>query len=80
MDTPKLITRYASLVEGLYADGARKFLFLNVPPTTRSPLIQSRGESAVAKHEKFVSIFNDALEDMVLSFNLAHLDVSEQCP
>ncbi|KAL2013240.1 hypothetical protein VTN00DRAFT_765 [Thermoascus crustaceus] len=73
--TPKLMAHYTSLVEELYADGERKFLFLNVPPTTRSPLIQSQGQSAIVKHEKFVSIFNDALEVMALSFNLAHAEV-----
>lgn len=72
-----MIARYNSLVEELYGDGARKFLFINVPPTTRSPAIQSQGVSAVAKHEKFVAIFNDALEDMVLDFNSAYDDVSE---
>lgn len=63
--TPKLISRYKSLVETLYRDGGRKFLFINVPPTTRTPEYSKKPEQDKKKHAKYVSYFNDKLEAMV---------------
>lgn len=63
--TPKLIARYKSLVETLYRDGGRKFLFINVPPTTRTPEYSEKSEADKKKHAKYLSYFNDKLEDMV---------------
>jgi phospholipase/lecithinase/hemolysin len=39
---------YTGLIDSLYYAGARNFLFLNVPPTDRSPLITAQGNASVA--------------------------------
>lgn len=73
---PKLIAKYEELVEKIYADGGRKFLFLNVPPTSRSPNILSQGNDAVKKHAAWLDVFNKGLQSMVKDFKKNHSDVS----
>ncbi|PYH98196.1 hypothetical protein BO71DRAFT_461942 [Aspergillus ellipticus CBS 707.79] len=63
--TPKLISRLLSLAETLYANGARKFLFLNVPPTSRSPFFLDQGNATVAAHAAYLSVYNRNLKSMV---------------
>ncbi|GAT20173.1 carboxymethylcellulase B [Aspergillus luchuensis] len=67
--TPKLISRLESLVEEVYKNGGRKFLFLNVPPTSRSPLFLDQGEEVVKQHAEYLAVFNENLEGMVEKFN-----------
>ncbi|KAL1881762.1 hypothetical protein Daus18300_000815 [Diaporthe australafricana] len=43
---------YAGLADTLYDAGARNFLFLNVPPVDRSPLITESGVDGAAAQEK----------------------------
>lgn len=71
----KLIARYEELVEKIYADGGRKFLFLNVPPTSRSPNMLSQGSDAVKKHAAWLDVFNKGLQSMVKDFKTNHSDV-----
>ena len=73
--TPKLIARYRSLVEKIYRDGGRKFLFLNVPATSRTPKFLEQGDEAVTAHATYLSVFNEKLESMVKSFTASHEDV-----
>lgn len=68
--------RYESLVEKVYADGGRKFLFLNVPPTSRSPKFINQGDGVVKKHAAWVDVFNNGLVSMVDGFKGKHSDVS----
>lgn len=70
--TPKLIARYRSLVEKIYSDGGRKFLFLNVPAVSRTPKILSQGDQATKSHEKYLSVFNQNVESMVKNFTSSH--------
>ncbi|KAI5476791.1 hypothetical protein MNV49_007306 [Pseudohyphozyma bogoriensis] len=42
---PALLESYASLITTLYRTGARKFLFLSVPPTNLSPLLTGNAYS-----------------------------------
>ncbi|OJJ46922.1 hypothetical protein ASPZODRAFT_2127732 [Penicilliopsis zonata CBS 506.65] len=60
-----LMNRYAAQMERLYDEGARRFLFLNVPPTSRSPLIGLQGSQVENRHAEWVKAFNDALGQMV---------------
>lgn len=76
MLVPRLMARYKWLAEELYCDGARKFVFVNVPPTSRSPYIMNRGLESSRQHAAWLSIFNQGLKLMVLGFRDAHPDVS----
>ncbi|OJJ35603.1 hypothetical protein ASPWEDRAFT_112368 [Aspergillus wentii DTO 134E9] len=74
--TPKLITRYLSLVEKIYNDGGRKFLFINVPPTGRTPMFLDQGDEAVKQLGAYVETFNKNLEAKVKEFNANHTDTT----
>lgn len=62
------MAQYKAQAEKLYANGGRKFIFLNVPPTSRSPQIANQGTTVVAGHTKWLAAFNDAMETMVNEF------------
>lgn len=68
-----LIDAYFAQMQRLYSLGARNFLFLNVPPTDRSPLIIGRGADAQAKYAAAVKDFNSRLPLRILDFVLFHL-------
>ncbi|GAA5876259.1 hypothetical protein JCM8547_003750 [Rhodosporidiobolus lusitaniae] len=51
----------------LYAGGARNFLVLGVPPTQRTPLVQSYGSEAEGVFEANVNAYNLALTTFVTS-------------
>lgn len=72
---PKLMDKYGSLIEQIYADGGRRFLFLNVPPTSHSPFILDQGMGVSQKHAAWVTAYNDELRSMVERFRSAHDDV-----
>ncbi|KAJ6131395.1 hypothetical protein N7523_001855 [Penicillium sp. IBT 18751x] len=72
---PKLMTQYESLLEQVYGDGGRKFLFLNAPPTSRSPFILASGAQASEAHAAWVTAYNDGLYTMVKQFKRKHDDV-----
>ncbi|RAH64319.1 SGNH/GDSL hydrolase family protein [Aspergillus aculeatinus CBS 121060] len=63
--TPRLIARLKQQVAQIYAAGGRRFLFLNVPPTSRSPLFLEQGNATVARHAAYLATFNRNLEAMV---------------
>lgn len=52
---------YSGLVDSLYKTGARNFLFLNVPPVDRSPLITAQGASAEASEKADIADFNSRI-------------------
>lgn len=74
--TPKLIDRVASLVQKIYDLGGRKFLFLNVPPTGRSPFFLEQGNATVQQHAAYLDVYNKNLKSMVDGFKANHTDVS----
>ncbi|KAJ5184869.1 Lipase GDSL [Penicillium cf. griseofulvum] len=65
---PKIMAQYKAQAEKLYADGGRKFIFLNVPSVSRSPMIIDQGEAVAANHAKWLAAFNAALKTMVNEF------------
>ncbi|THC94439.1 hypothetical protein EYZ11_006076 [Aspergillus tanneri] len=73
---PKLIARLASLVQKVYDAGGRKFLFLNVPPTSRSPMFLNQGNDTVQRHAAYLAVYNRNLRSMVAGFEMNHTDVS----
>lgn len=70
------MAKYRSLVEEIYADGGRKFLFLNVPSVSRSPYILDQGESVSESHAAWTTVYNHGLATMRAEFIAAHDDVS----
>jgi hypothetical protein len=74
--TPQLIARLTSLGQQIYSAGGRKFLFLNVPPTSRSPMFLNQGQATVEQHAAYLAVYNKNLEAMVDGFKANHTDVS----
>ncbi|KAJ5622696.1 Acetylesterase [Penicillium herquei] len=72
---PELMAEYKSLVQQIYDLGGRKFLFLNVPPTSRSPYILASGLAASRAHAAWMAVFNEHLKLMALGFRDEHPDV-----
>ncbi|GAA5889751.1 hypothetical protein JCM6882_004310 [Rhodosporidiobolus microsporus] len=64
---PSMFDTYNRLVARLYAGGARNFLILGVPPTQRTPLVQSYGDAAVAEFAGHVASYNAALTTLSTS-------------
>lgn len=62
------MAQYKTQAENIYANGGRKFIFLNVPPTSRSPQIADQGTTVAAGHAKWLAAFNTALQTMVNEF------------
>ncbi|KAJ5616406.1 hypothetical protein N7537_001520 [Penicillium hordei] len=58
---PTLMAQYKFLIEKLYASGGRKFLFLNVPPTDRSPMAIKEGSEAVKTYATWMKAYNDVM-------------------
>ena len=72
---PTLMAQYRCLIEKIYASGGRKFLFLNVPPTDRSPMIAKEGPEAVKTRATWVRAYNSGLDTMINEFKSNHTDV-----
>nr|VWP00222.1 N/A [Ganoderma boninense] len=72
-----LMKRLFSQVEILYADGARSFLFLTVPPTNRAPLILEQGPQAVSTITAALADYNAQLAANVRAFARAHPDLDQ---
>ncbi|KAJ5507968.1 hypothetical protein N7527_010111 [Penicillium freii] len=73
---PTLMAQYKFLIEKLYASGGRKFLFLNVPPTDRSPMVIKEGPEAVKTYATWVKAYNDGLQSMINNFKSSHDDTT----
>jgi len=71
----KLITAYFGLVQQLYNSGARNFLFINVPPVDRSPLMLSQSASAQALEKQTILNYNSQLSAAVSKFSSANSGV-----
>ncbi|KAH9900944.1 hypothetical protein C8Q73DRAFT_832477 [Cubamyces lactineus] len=72
-----LMKRLFSQVEILYADGARSFLFLTVPPTNRAPLIFQQGRRAVSAITPALADYNAQLAASVRAFQATHRDLDQ---
>lgn len=76
---PKLMAQYKSLVEKIYANGGRKFLFLNVPPVSRAPLILNQGTDVVKAHAAWLTSYNEGLKAMIDDFKANNSGVRVYC-
>jgi hypothetical protein len=67
---------YFDLVHQLYECGARHFLVVNVPPTTRTPQMLLFEAWRRKIHRKVVEDFNRQLEDAVVEWRKEYPSVS----
>jgi len=71
------MAQYESLVLDIYKNGGRKFLFLNVPPTDRSPYFLEQGNATTTQLAAWIKAYNEGLVTMVRKLKSKHSDVSE---
>ena len=69
---PKLMNAYFTYVGELYNAGARKFLFISVPPVDRSPAFAG---TDTANQSQTIDAYNVQLAAEIQSFAAAHADV-----
>lgn len=70
---PALLDSYFNEVDYILGVGGRRFLFLDVPPTTRSPRIIADGQTGA--HAAFVAAYNSALALKIDGYKLNHPEV-----
>ncbi|KAJ8092755.1 hypothetical protein PM082_007084 [Marasmius tenuissimus] len=63
------------VIESLYENGARSFLFLTVPPTDRSPLVIQQGEEVASRFTELIAAYNTDLTQTVEAFQQRHEDL-----
>ncbi|KAK0221163.1 hypothetical protein EDD85DRAFT_862074 [Armillaria nabsnona] len=71
-----LLDAYFALVKQLYDVGARNFLFVNVPPIDRSPLMLAQSTSSQALEKSVIEGFNSKLTARAASLKANHSDVT----
>jgi len=64
--------QYINQTQTLYDSGARRFLFLTVPPIQFSPTVQAGGDANVKAEGAAVKQYNDALKARVAKFAAAN--------
>lgn len=64
--------QYINQTQTLYDSGARRFLFLTVPPIELSPTVQAGGDANVKAEGAAVKQYNDALKSRVAMFAAAN--------
>ena len=74
---PQLIDAYFQYVNELYEDGARKFLFIGVPPFDRSPPYIAKAPQDAQKCSDFINEYNLQLATQINDWAGTHPDVSE---
>lgn len=73
---PLIFAEYASLVDQLYHSGARNFLFLNVPPVDRSPLIVAAGLADAALEKAAIATWNARLASLAHNLTRTYHDTT----
>ncbi|KLO09714.1 hypothetical protein SCHPADRAFT_907541 [Schizopora paradoxa] len=73
-----LLDAYFAQVQDIvrYNVGGRNFLFINVPPIDRSPLMVSQGAAAQASEASVIADFNTRLASRVTQFGVNNTDVT----
>ncbi|KAM0712024.1 hypothetical protein Q7P37_011118 [Cladosporium fusiforme] len=78
-DYPALVGRimdqYINQAQKLYDSGARRFVFLTVPPIQLSPAVQAQGDATITAEAVAIKQYNDALEASIAAFATANSNV-----
>jgi len=72
----EILDVYFDLVDNLYERGARKFLFLNVPPSYLSPFVLDMGNATVQQWKAATVVYNNILSSRVKKFKGSHHGVT----
>ncbi|EED16655.1 conserved hypothetical protein [Talaromyces stipitatus ATCC 10500] len=74
----RLMNRYRSLIEQIYSNGIRKFLFVNCPPSTRSPQVHEENDlpEQFQRHAEMATAYNEGLNSMLFQFRDEHKDAT----
>ncbi|KAG9041964.1 hypothetical protein FS837_011514 [Tulasnella sp. UAMH 9824] len=67
-----LLTAYFAQVQKVYDAGGRNFLFINVPPIDRSPLMIGQGSSSTTLEKSVIETYNTKLAAKVSAFQSSH--------
>ena len=62
---PALLDAYFMLCDNLYQQGARRFMFVGVPPLDRSPLIQTESQEIQTEYRDYANDFNGQLAQRI---------------
>ncbi|KJX93325.1 cellulose-binding gdsl lipase acylhydrolase like protein [Zymoseptoria brevis] len=74
---PARFNHLTAALEKLYRTGARRFLFINVPPLDRTPFVAERGPEIAEAYRSGVELFNGAfLPSWVSGFKTDHPDIT----
>jgi phospholipase/lecithinase/hemolysin len=68
----QIMDQYINQTQTLYNSGARRFLFLTVPPIQLTPSVQDGGASNVEAEGATVKQYNDALKSRIAAFAAAN--------
>ncbi|KAG7007884.1 hypothetical protein G7Y79_00008g025220 [Physcia stellaris] len=71
---PELLDAYFQYVNELYDDGARRFLFIGIPPFDRSPPYISKGQEDAKRCSDYINNFNGALAQRINHWAGARVD------
>ncbi|KAG9016244.1 hypothetical protein FRB90_003636 [Tulasnella sp. 427] len=78
--TDTLLTAYFNQVQKIYDAGGRNFLFVNVPPVERSPLVdntlQMVSQSSASTEKAEIISYNTKLASKIQAFKSSHSDVT----
>lgn len=70
----EIFTLYADLVAQIYDVGGRNFVFLNVPPVDRSPMMIDQGPEAAEGEKKIIARWNELVEGIAIDLKTTHTD------
>ncbi|GAA5849297.1 hypothetical protein JCM3766R1_001639 [Sporobolomyces carnicolor] len=73
---PLIFATYWNVIDMLYAHGARNILLLGVPPTNRSPFVQSTNEVIVSIFEDYIAGYNAHLYEFAQSLSQKYKDMN----
>ncbi|GAA5978541.1 hypothetical protein JCM5350_003133 [Sporobolomyces pararoseus] len=73
---PLIFATYWNVVDLLYAQGARNILFLGVPPTQRTPFVQSTNEVIVSIFEEAIAGYNAHLYEFAQTLSQKYPDMN----
>jgi len=72
-----LLNRYFEMVENLFQNGARSFLFINVPPIDRAPLFIEQGAANAAKVKASLADYNSQFKTYIDVFKATHHELDQ---
>ncbi|GAA6005411.1 hypothetical protein JCM11491_003633 [Sporobolomyces phaffii] len=76
LQRPLIFATYWNVIEMLYAYGARNILLMGIPPTNRSPFVQSTNEVIVSIFEDYIAGYNAHLYEFATALAQKYPDMN----